>query len=43
VLFLLGLILFVIATPLSKVDIVAVTNVLGTQKQLIFDLHVKAK
>ncbi|KAI8876874.1 hypothetical protein K501DRAFT_307663 [Backusella circina FSU 941] len=43
VLLLFILCLFFIATPLKHVDIIAVTNVLGTQKQLIFDLHVKAR
>lgn len=31
------------ASPLSEVEVVSISNVLGTQKELIFNLHVRAR
>lgn len=33
----------VLASPLEFVEVTSISNVLGTQKQLIFDLHVRAR
>lgn len=45
--FLFGIIFFSVliclASPLKEVEVLSLNNVLGTRKNLIFDLHVKAK
>jgi hypothetical protein len=38
-----SLFIFLAASELKSVEIVSISNVLGTQKQLIFDLHVTAR
>ncbi|KAI7870529.1 hypothetical protein BDF14DRAFT_1770954 [Spinellus fusiger] len=39
----LWLFLFLIASPLADVQVVGISNVLGTQKELIFNLQVRAR
>lgn len=41
--FLLSLLLVFYASPLSDVEVVGINTVLGTQKELIFNLQVKAR
>jgi hypothetical protein len=35
--------ILILASPLDLIQVTSIGNVLGTQKQLIFDLHVKAR
>lgn len=34
---------FLLASPLKDIEVTTISNVLGTQKQLIFNLHVRAR
>ncbi|KAI8341603.1 hypothetical protein EDC96DRAFT_522584 [Choanephora cucurbitarum] len=40
---LVALVIMAVASPLQSVEIISFGNVLGTQKQLMFDLHVRAR
>lgn len=40
---LLWIFLVIYASPLSDVEVIGISNVLGTQKELIFNLQVRAK
>ena len=40
---LLWIMLVIYASPLAEVEVVGISNVLGTQKELIFNLQVRAK
>lgn len=39
----LWILLVIYASPLTEVEVVGISNVLGTQKELIFNLQVRAK